>query len=171
MIIISDTSVITSLAAISHLHLLPELYDRLIIPEAVYRELVAIEPPVPGAVEVKTVPWLEVRQVTNNEEVVRLQEEVRLDPGESEAIALALELKADLLLIDERSGRAEAHRLGLRITGLLGMLVEAKQKNLLSSVKPLMDDLIARSQFRISPALYRQILGMVAETDDRQNTE
>ena len=87
MIIISDTSVITSLAAISHLHLLPELYDRLIIPEAVYRELVAIEPPVPGAVEVKTVPWLEVRQVTNNQKVVRLQEEVRLDPGESEAIA------------------------------------------------------------------------------------
>ncbi|MBP0030263.1 hypothetical protein [Roseofilum sp. Guam] len=55
MIIISDTSVLTSLAAISHLHLLPELYDRLIIPEAVYRERVAIAPPVPGAVEVQRI--------------------------------------------------------------------------------------------------------------------
>ncbi|MDB9515438.1 DUF3368 domain-containing protein [Roseofilum reptotaenium CS-1145] len=171
MIIISDTSVITSLAAISHLHLLPELYDRLIIPEAVYRELVAIAPPVPGAVDMQTITWLEVRQVTNDEEVVRLQQEVRLDPGESEAISLALELKADLLLIDERSGRAEAHRLGLKITGLLGMLVEAKQKKLLSAVKPLMDDLIDHSQFRISPALYRQILERVGETGDLYNTK
>ena len=165
MIIISDTSVITNLAAISKLHLLPELYDRLIIPKAVYRELVDIDPPVPGTVEVQTVAWLEVQQVTNSETVVRLQQEARLDPGESEAIALALELQADLLLIDERCGRAEAHRLGLRITGLLGILVEAKRKNLLDLVKPLMDDLIARSQFRISPALYSQILQMVGETE------
>lgn len=164
MIVVSDTSAITNLAAINQLRLLPLLYQRVIIPEAVYRELVGIEPPVPGSAEVQTADWLEVKLIANREVVERLQREVRLDPGESEAIALALELGADLLLIDERRGRAEADRLGIKITGLLGILVEAKQKNLIVAVKPLMDALIATSDFRVSSALYDQILNIVNET-------
>ncbi len=163
MIIISDTSVITNLAAIQNLNLLHQLYDRVTIPEAVYRELTEIDPPVPGTLEVQTVPWIDIRQVGNNEVVERLRIEAKLDPGESEAIALALELNADLLLIDERRGRAEANRLGVKITGLLGILVEAKQKKLIVAVKPLMDALIATSDFRVSSALYNQILAMVNE--------
>lgn len=120
MIVISDTSAITNLAAIDQLKLLPLLYGQVIIPEAVYRELVDIDPPVPGSVEVQTATWLEVKLIANREVVERLQSEVRLDPGESEAIALALEIGADLLLIDERRGRAEADRLGIKITGLFG---------------------------------------------------
>ncbi|BAZ06565.1 DUF3368 domain-containing protein [Calothrix sp. NIES-3974] len=127
MIVISDTSAITNLASINKLALLPLLYQQVIIPEAVYRELVDIEPPVPGSAEVQAASWLEVKLITNREVVERLQTEVRLDPGESEAIALVLELGADLLLIDERRGRAEADRLGIKITGLLGILVEAKR--------------------------------------------
>lgn len=73
---------------------------------------------------------------------------------------LRLHLK---LLIDERRGRAEATRLGLRLTGLLGMLVEAKQRSLIPSVKPLMDALIDTSEFRVSQPLYEQILQMVDE--------
>lgn len=163
MIVISDTSAITNLAAIQHLHLLPQLYNQVTIPEAVYRELADIDPPVPGTLEVQAAPWVEVRKIVNRNAVERLQREVRLDPGESEAIALALELSADLLLIDERRGRAEADRLGLRITGLLGILVEAKHQNLIVAVKPLLDATIATSEFRVSSALYNQILEMVDE--------
>nr|WP_322686900.1 DUF3368 domain-containing protein [Nostoc sp. DedQUE07]MDZ8133611.1 DUF3368 domain-containing protein [Nostoc sp. DedQUE07] len=164
MIVISDTSAITSLAAINHLKLLPQLYNQVTIPQAVYRELADIDPPVPGSIEVQTASWLEVKQVINREVVERLQNEVTLDPGESEAIALALELDADLLLIDERRGRAEANRLGVKITGLLGILVEAKRKKLIVAVKPLMDALIATSEFRVSSALYNQILDIADKT-------
>lgn len=164
MIVISDTSVITNLAAIGQLQLLSQLYNQVTIPEAVYRELADIDPPVPGSLEVQTAPWIEVRQVTNYKVVKYLMNEVWLDPGESEAIALALELNAELLLIDERRGRAEADRLGVRITGLLGILVEAKRKNLIVAVKPLLDALIATSEFRVSSALYKQILDVADET-------
>jgi len=164
VIVISDTSVITNLAAIGQLQLLSQLYNQVTIPEAVYRELADIDPPVPGSLEVQTAPWIEVRQVTNYKVVKYLMNEVWLDPGESEAIALALELNAELLLIDERRGRAEADRLGVRITGLLGILVEAKRKNLIVAVKPLLDALIATSEFRVSSALYKQILDVADET-------
>lgn len=164
MIVISDTSVITNLAAIQQLSLLTQLYRQVIIPEAVYRELADIDPPVPGTIEVQSAVWLQIRPVTNLIVVEQLRNQARLDPGESEAIALALELKADLLLIDERRGRAEADRLGLRIIGLLGILVEAKRRNLIADVKPLIDAMVATSEFRVSPALYSQILEMVDET-------
>ncbi|MDZ4875811.1 MAG: hypothetical protein CLLPBCKN_005231 [Chroococcidiopsis cubana SAG 39.79] len=164
MIVISDTSVITNLAAIQHLYLLPQLYNQIIIPEAVYRELVDIDPPVLGTLEIQAASWVEIRQVVNRGVVERLQRDVRLDLGESEAIALALELNADLLLIDERRGRAEADRLGIRITGVLGILVESKRQNLIIAVKPLVNSLIATSEFRVSSALYALILDRVDES-------
>jgi uncharacterized protein len=163
VIVISDTSVITNLAAISHLHLLQLLYSRVLIPAAVYQELTDIDPPVPGTVEVQALPWIEVRAVDDYRMVQQLQTEGQLDPGESEAIMLALEMKADLLLIDERRGRAEANRCGIRITGLLGVLVEAKGRSLIDVVRPLMDELIGTSEFRVSQALYIQILELVKE--------
>ena len=153
----------TNLVAIHHLCLLQQFYDLILIPEAVYRELADIDPPVPGSVEVQTLDWLEVLSLRDRTIADQLQNQFQLDPGESEAIALALEINADLLLIDERRGRAEATRLGLRLTGLLGMLVEAKQRSLIPSVKPLMDALIDTSAFRVSQPLYEQILQMVDE--------
>ncbi|MBF2096797.1 MAG: DUF3368 domain-containing protein [Gloeomargaritaceae cyanobacterium C42_A2020_066] len=163
MIVVSDTSILTNLAAIQHLSLLPQLYHQVIIPEAVYRELTDLYPPVPGGLEAQSADWLQVRAMTSLGIFERLRSEVRLDPGESEAITLALELKADLLLIDERRGREEANRLGLRIIGLLGILVEAKYRRLIVAVKPLLDAMISTSEFRVSPALYNQILDRVDE--------
>lgn len=110
MIVISDTSVLTNLAAIRHLHLLQQLYKHIFIPTAVYQEL-TVDPPVPGTVEVHTIQWLKVLSVSDYTMVEQLQNTAQLDLGESEAITLALEINADLLLIDERRGRAEANRL------------------------------------------------------------
>ncbi len=86
MIVISDTSAITNLAAIHYLKLLPQLYNQITIPEAVYRELVEIEPPVPGTREVQRAAWVQVTAVVNRARVEQLQDEVRLDAGEAEAI-------------------------------------------------------------------------------------
>jgi uncharacterized protein len=80
VIVISDTSVITNLAAIYHLRLLSQLYNKVTIPEAVYRELVDVEPPVPGTLEAQTASWIEIRQVTNRDFVERIQQEAFLRP-------------------------------------------------------------------------------------------
>ena len=80
-----------------------------------------------------------------------------MDPGEAEAIVLAIELEADALLIDEKKGRKIAEEHGIIITGLLGILIIAKSENLISEVKPILDKLIFETGFRINPKLYQDI--------------
>jgi len=104
--------------------------------------------------------------VKDKNKVYELKQQAKLDNGESEAIILALELKTDLLLIDERRGRAEAQRLGIRITGLLGFLLEGKKRGFIVVVKPLMDKLIENSIFWISPLLYDRILLLAQEKEE-----
>ncbi|NES69834.1 MAG: DUF3368 domain-containing protein, partial [Okeania sp. SIO2D1] len=108
MIIVSDTSAINNLASINQLNLLNQLYGNVIIPTAVYKELTETTFPVAGATEVQTYSWISIRSVSNQVMVEILQKE--LDRGEAEAIALAVEISADQLLIDERQGRAAAER-------------------------------------------------------------
>ena len=140
MIIVSDASPIISLAAVEKLELLRFLYGRVFIPEAVYHEIAVVGRDQPGASEVQLLDWIEIRSVTEQHLVRSLQGE--LDVGEAEAIALALELKVGFLLVDERRARKAAHRLGLEVVGVLGVLVEAKQKGLIHSLKPVVDDLV-----------------------------
>ncbi|MBE9057022.1 DUF3368 domain-containing protein [Sphaerospermopsis sp. LEGE 08334] len=164
MIIVSDTSPITNLAAISQLDLLQKLYTGIIIPTAVYNEMVKVNKVVPGAIEVQTLPWIKKQVVVDSQRVIFIQENAEnIDLGEAEAIILALELKADLLLMDECRGRIVASSYGLQIIGLLGVLLQAKRKNLIPSVKILMDQLIEQADFRVSNQLYTTILQSAGE--------
>lgn len=102
--------------------------------------------------------------MTDQQQVITIQKsEENIDLGEAEAIALALELKAGLLLMDERRGRLVATSYGLQVTGLLGVLIQGKQNGLIKSVKPLVDQLIKQADFRVSDQLYMTILDITGE--------
>ncbi len=162
MTVVSNTSPLTNLAAIRQLDLLQQLYTQIVIPEAVYNELTGVETPVPGTREVQDLDWIQVRPLVNHSFVIALQQEP-LDLGEAEAISLARELNADRLLIDERKGRAVASRLGIKLTGVLGILIVAKRRELIPKIKPLIDELIDISRFRVSDELYAWVLQDVGE--------
>ncbi|WP_178378191.1 DUF3368 domain-containing protein [Chroogloeocystis siderophila] len=141
-----------------------QLYGVIIIPTAVYNEMVNVGKIVPGAAEVKTLPWIQTQTVTDAQRVKDTQtKQSNIDLGEAEAIILTLELKANLLLMDERRGRVLAADLGLNVTGLLGVLLQAKRNGLILSVKPLMDHLIEQVDFRVSSQLYATILQAAGE--------
>jgi uncharacterized protein len=95
--------------------------------------------------------------------VLTLERDRRLDPGEANAVVLAIELKATQLLIDERLGRIEAKRQGLRITGILGVLLAAKRRGLIPIIRPILDRLIDEANFRISDRLYNETLTLAEE--------
>ncbi|MFZ4676155.1 MAG: DUF3368 domain-containing protein [Nodosilinea sp.] len=161
MIIVSDTSPINNLAEINQLHLLHQLYGTVLIPEAVFQELTDPSFPVAGATEVQTFDWIQTLTVSDRTLVEAMSNE--LDIGEAEAIALAVEIQADQVLIDERRGRLVATRLNLRCIGILGILVEAKSQGLIAEVKPLLDALVNEAGFWVAEPLYNSILRLVGE--------
>ena len=161
MIIVSDTSPINNLTEINQLHLLHQLYGTVLIPEAVFQELTDPSFPVAGATEVQTFDWIQTLTVSDRTLVEAMSNE--LDIGEAEAIALAVEIQADQVLIDERRGRLVATRLNLRCIGILGILVEAKSQGLIAEVKPLLDALVNEAGFWVAEPLYNSILRLVGE--------
>lgn len=161
MIVVSNTSPIINLAAVGELELLERLYHTIIIPHAVYHEIVVTGAGQPGSLEVQTFAWIETRTVANKALVTALRTE--LDPGESEAIALAVETNVDWLLLDERRGREVAARFGLKIVGLLGVLIEAKKRGLLTQIKPVLTALEAKAAFRMSRELKSRVLSAASE--------
>ena len=164
MIVVSDTSPITNLAAIGQLDLLRQLYTTIVIPVAVYNEMVAVGKPVPGAIEVQTLSWIQTQIIANPQSVIDVQISYdNIDLGEAEAIILALELKADLLLMDERRGRVLAANYGLRVTGLLGILLQAKRNGFIPAIKPVIEQLIEEADFRVSSKLYETVLQTAGE--------
>ncbi|BCU10488.1 DUF3368 domain-containing protein [Microcystis aeruginosa] len=161
MIVVSDTSALANLAIVDHLWLLESIYQTIIIPDVVARELTAASNPIIPAILQSG--WIQPQPLTNSELANQLQQERGLDAGEANAIALALDLQADDLLIDERLGRQEALRLGLSIIGILGILLIAKQRSLIPQVQPVMDALISQAGFRVSSQLYQRVLALAEE--------
>lgn len=161
MTVVSDTSALSNLALIDHLWVLEAIYQTVIIPEVVASELAVASNPTISAI--LKLDWIQTQALSNSQLANQLQQERGLDAGEANAIALALELQADDLLIDERLGRQEAIRLGLPMIGILGILLVAKQRSLIPQVQPVMDALINQAGFRVSTQLYQRILVLAQE--------
>jgi len=162
VIVVSDSSAIISLDAIGQLKLLPSLYGSVIIPTAVANELRNARPNSPGR-NAAEADWLRIAEVTDRAAMKRF--EADLDPGEAEALELTIELKADLLLIDESHGREVALRHGLPIIGVLGVLLEGKRRGFLQQLAPILKELHERAGFWISPELAGKILSAAGEQD------
>jgi len=160
-VVISDTTAITYLAKIGALGLLRDLFKIIYIPEAVFHELTRQGDHVSGSIEVKTLNWIRVKKAENMNRVNNLFKE-KLHLGESEAIGLALQMNAHLLIMDERDGRKEAISQGLRVTGMLGIFLKAKEQKRVPSVKPYLDKL-RLTNFKMSSQLYVQVLDQAGE--------
>jgi predicted nucleic acid-binding protein len=157
MIVVSDTTPVISLLKLGRLDLLQTLYNEVVIPEAVYHELVD-NPAFPEeSAAVRCCPFLRRESVRNAFAVRVLETEMALDRGESEALVLCDDLQADLLLVDERKARSVAKQLGMQIVGTLGLLVEAKRLGLVPKLRPLLETL-REHNIRISNALMEELL-------------
>jgi hypothetical protein len=153
MIVVSDTSCISNLLSVGQAWLLPRLFGEVLIPPAVETELRRFHEHLPD--------FLKVCAPGDQTRLLRLLPEV--DRGEAEAICLAIEVRADRLLIDETVGRAIALREGLAIIGIVGILITAKRKALLPSIAPVLKQLETQAGFRMSQSLKLEALRAVGE--------
>ncbi len=158
LIVISNSSVIIVLARICRLDLLEKLFRKIVVPEAVWKEVTVEDKPssekIPGA------GFIQVMRVHNKRLSMLLEEFV--DKGEAEAITLALELGADILLVDDRDARNLAKKLGLQVMGMLGVLALAKYRGLVQEVKPIIDELV-ETGFWISGRILKEFLRELGE--------
>ncbi len=162
MIVVADASVLIGLSSIGYLHLIQEQFSgKLLIPPAVWKEVVEQGGDRPGSHQVSKADWINVHDLKNQDISTILKME--LDEGESEAIALADELKADVVLLDEKDARRIAKQLGLRVLGTIGILVWGKRVGKINNLRQVLDILQNRAMFRISHTLYQQALQSVGE--------
>jgi predicted nucleic acid-binding protein len=153
MIVISDTTPLNYLALIGQQEILARLFERVIIPQAVWTELQAEGTPEPVRSWIVSEPeWLEVRQANLPADAALSM----LDPGEQEAILLAQELHADVLLIDDKGGRLEATRRNIAVVGTLGILDKAAERDWLDLPEALAR--LQQTSFRASAELIHSLL-------------
>ncbi len=153
VLVVSNSSVIIALAKICYLYLLEKLFGEILVPEAVWKEITVEGKP--GYEKIVRAKFISLKKVGDTRLVALLEEFI--DTGEAEAIALALERGADLLLIDDRDARNLAKRLGLQVMGTLGVIALAKYKGLIPKAKPIIDRLI-ESGFWISRNILEEFL-------------
>lgn len=155
MIVVSDTSPILNLSAVGRLGLLRDLYGEIVIPPAVAAELAR------NAIEFDPA-WTRVVAARDPDQLAALR--LDLDDGEAEAILVAAELGATLLLIDETRGRRAAIGRGITVTGLLGVLAEAKHRGIIPLCRPILDDMMRIAGFWIGEDLRGRYLLAVGES-------
>lgn len=161
LVVVSNTSPLTNLAAIGQFDLLQRLFGQVTIAASVASELRFGNIDWPGATELRAAAWIDVQQARERLAFDALR--LDLDAGEAETIALALQMNADLVLLDERAGRLAAQFLGLTPMGVVGILLRAKQQKLLPAVRPLLDALRHRAGFFLDAALYSHALNLAGE--------
>lgn len=144
--VISNSSPLIALEQIDLLDILKKIFASILVPPAVTTEV---------APTVTLPEW--ITEQTLSQSIGTQILSASLGAGESEALSLALELNASLLILDERPARRLAGALGIPVIGTLGILLKAKQLTLISEVKPALNALQEHS-FRISPLLYEQAL-------------
>jgi predicted nucleic acid-binding protein len=161
MIVVADTSVILNLCRVQHEHLLQQLFKRVLIPAQVAGEFARLSKVQPRFSGLALPDWIEILPVLQPfpPEVVQ----AHLDIGESAAIALCLNQKADALLIDESLGREVAARLGVRTIGILGVLIEARRRQFIPDVKTMLQRLETEAGFWIAPSLRNRVLALAGE--------
>ncbi len=162
MRVVSNTSPISNLAIVERLDLLQRRYGKVRIPPAVGLELAALSHPA-GHHRIQAAlsdGWLLVEKLNQSQP---FQPQFPLDPGETDAIALALQYKANVLLMDERRGREAARQAGLCVGGVLGELLHAKLAGWIPKVYPEIQRLRRDARFFVDPGIERFILSQVGE--------
>ena len=160
MKVVSNSGPLINLAKAGQFALLQDLFQHITIPQEVFEEVVVRGVGQPGAGETRTAQWI-TRGMLEQSDVADILA-AELDRGEAEAIALALQEKADWLLIDERVGRRFAQQVGLKVKGTLGVLLEGVRRGFIDDLQPLLDMLVARGTW-IAPATYAEVLKLSQE--------
>jgi len=152
VIVVTDTTPVNYLVLIDQVHILKELYGRLVLPQAVHEEMRREGTPEKVRAWAAQLPdWAEVRAAASTDPALKL------GAGESEAIALAGEVGADLLLVDDGKARREARRRGLTVTGTLAVLAAAAERGLVDLPEAIAA--LRQTTFRAPAALIEQLLG------------
>jgi uncharacterized protein len=159
VVVVADTSPLIHLSRVGVLDLLNVLFGEVVVPRAVWAEVVDQRRSAPGLDALKSARWIRVI------DSALPTTDLGLDPGETAAILLAEGLHAELLLIDERMGRRVAEARGLAVRGTLGVLVEARHTGALPALRPVLEQLVSDG-FRITPVLLREALVAVGEIND-----
>jgi len=158
--VISNTTPLINFAAINRLDILQAMFGQIVIPQAVYDETTRSSfPDSPVILQAIASGWLQVRRVSSITSDIPLT----LDVGEREAIALAIETGEERILLDEREARQVAQSLGLQVIGTLGILLLAKNKQIIPQVQPLLDGMIDTAQYWVSATLDQQVLQQAGE--------
>lgn len=158
LVIVNATPVI-ALSLIAKLDLLNQLYNEVLMPPKVKEEILAGGVTGVGREELLNATWIKVTPLEDSRRADLLAD---LDRGEAEVIALALEQNSDLVIIDERLARRHAQRMGLKVSGTVGVLLRAKQQGLVESIAPLIE-LMRVGGIRLSDAVVQETLRLADE--------